>query len=116
MPRVKIKCGDLTLSSLLQGSKWIALTAAFFLLFANFDNVPDCPELLRLHSGPVASASLTHHTLTTRFDTVYPTWQSLQPPAIQTQSVSDVPLAVLPLRLTQSFYQAADPSPPLMKT
>jgi hypothetical protein len=94
----------------------MALAVAFFLLSANFDNVPDCPELLRLHSGPVVSVSLVHYAITARLDTVSVAWETLRPPAIHTQSVFDVPLAVLPLRVPQSLYQAADPSPPLAET
>jgi hypothetical protein len=111
-----MKLGDLTLNTLLRDSKWIALTAVFFLLFAQFDNVPDCPELLRLHSGPVASASLPHDAIATRPGTAPVAWEILRPPAIHTQPVSDVPLAALPFWVPQSLYQASDPSPPLKKT
>jgi hypothetical protein len=111
-----MKRGDLTLNSRLRDSKWMALAVAFFLLFANCDNIPDCPELLRLHSGPVVSVSLVHPAITTGLDAVSVAWKALRPPAIHTQSVSDIILAVLPLGVPQLLYQAADPSPPLAET
>lgn len=94
----------------------MALAAAFFLLFANFDNVPDCPELLRLHSGPVVSVSLVHHAVTARLDTTSVPWEASWPSVIHTQPVSDILLAALPVRVAQLLYQAADPSPPLAET
>ncbi len=107
-----MKCGGLILNHVFRYSKWIALAAALFLLSANLDNVPDCPELLNSSSGPAASLQFVHHDVAARLDAVYVARETFRPCVINTQYVSDAVLAVSPPCVPQSLYQAADPSPP----
>ena len=107
-----MKRGGFILNRVFRYSKLIALAAALFLLSANLDNVPDCPELLNSSSGPAVSLQLVHHDVAARLDAVYVAWETFRPSVINTQYVADVLLAVSPVCAPQSLYQAADPSPP----
>lgn len=108
----RIRSGYLILYCVFRFPKLIALTIALFLVSANLDNVPDCPELLNSRSGPSVSLQLVHHDVAARLDTVGVAWQIFQPPVAPTLYVPDALLALSPRGTMQSLYQAADPSPP----
>jgi hypothetical protein len=108
----KMRSGYLILNCIFSWSKFIALVAALFLLSANLDNVPDCPELLNSSSGPSVSLQLVHHDMVARPDIIGVAWENFRPSAASTPYISDALLALSPSWAPQSLDQAADPSPP----
>ncbi len=106
--RASIQVG---LNFIFRCSKWIALTAAVFLLFSNLDNVPDCPELLNWNSAS-AVLSLVHHSPSKSVDAIHTASSALPEPETRIHHVSVQVLVLAPPGITRSLYQAADPSPP----
>ena len=109
-----MKSGFFILNCVFQYSKLIVLAAAFLLLSASLDNVPDYPEILKLNSRsrPSVSLQLAHHDAATRFDALGMSWDVFQPSAASTPYVPDAPFAHSPSFALQRLYQAADSSPP----
>jgi hypothetical protein len=96
-------------------SKWIALLIAAFVISANLDNIPDCPELLNPSNGAFLSLHLPHHLDTIAHPEVpYASFFfSIHRLLINGDSVLDalfVPASSIP----RSLYRASDPSPPLV--
>ncbi len=111
--RARIRIGGVLLSCTSISSKLIALAAAIFLLFASLDNVPDCPELLNLRSGPSVSLQLVHHDLIAGVDAICFACRTFLAAAVSVQYVSDAHFATTACLSPVSLYQAADPSPPV---
>ncbi|HEX4168539.1 MAG TPA: hypothetical protein VHZ55_24005 [Bryobacteraceae bacterium] len=99
------------LNFVFQYSKLIALAAAIFLLSANLDNVPDCPELLNAGMGSTVLL-VVHHAPLEFAKAMHTAWEALPRPEDYTQYVSDAVLVLSPPCVTRSVHQAADPSPP----
>jgi len=89
------------------------VAAAIFLISATLDNIPDSPELFNSRSGPSVSLQLVHHDVVA-IRAIDVAGQTFAPPAIGVEYVSDALSAVSPALTPQSFYGAADPSPPLI--
>jgi hypothetical protein len=92
----------------------IALAAAIFLLSANLDAIPDCPELLNASSKASVSVQFAHLYILGSMPVVSTTGGVLVlNPAISTQYF---PLEVVatsqPGRTLRLLHQAADSSPP----
>jgi hypothetical protein len=114
IPSDRIKHGCFLLNAAFRCSKWIALAAVPFLLSASLDNVPDCPELLKLNasSGPSVSLLLVPHDVVALLDSASVAHQAARPSAACTPYLSAIASALTPSGAVQSLYQAADPSPP----
>jgi hypothetical protein len=107
-----MKRGAVILNRVLRFSRWIALAAAVFLLSANLDNIPDCPELFNSNCKASASLQLVHHDVATTLNAFCVTWENFQPPTSSTYYISDVFLAIPPPGITPPLYRSADSSPP----
>jgi len=91
--------------------KWLALAAAAFLLFANLDNVPDCPELLNAPSKSVLSNPSVHSHIppgpaALLVSRIGPSRSSLG------ARIAPAPSRIAPLLHFASICRASDPSPP----
>lgn len=109
-----MRTGEVVLRRVFRYSKLIALVAALFLLSANLDNQPDCPELLNSNSGFSVSFQTTthHHHGGVLLDRIHTAWGCLSPLVAVDHNVSELASATPPTCFTGFALEAADPSPP----
>jgi hypothetical protein len=90
--------------------------AVLFLLSANLDNQPDCPELFNSNSGfSVSFQTSHHHHGGVHLDRIYTAWGSMNPLVDLQRDVVGLIPAAPPTCFTGFALEAADPSPPVSK-
>lgn len=118
LPRVdggfSMKLGRHFLNCVFGWSKLLALAAAIFLVSANLDNVPDCPELLNSSSSPSVSLQVAHLHIASSCADVTCTVAIVFRSAMSIEHcVSEGLVRASPFCVARSLHQATDPSPPL---
>jgi hypothetical protein len=108
------ECWETALTIFSSCSKLLALLISVFLLAANLDNVPDCPELL--NSKGIAFSS--GHVYSLVDVTIHPDYGRGAAGAFYLPFAAPEPLFTVleppsaPFTAGQMLYEAADPSPP----
>ena len=90
----------------------MALASAIVLLFANLDNVPDCPELLNARADSAVCIQLASHPVPALPGILPTAREFIAPLAANDQYSPALLLPIAPSCFIRLPSQAADPSPP----